>query len=110
MRLFGTARDRLELVRVNATRRVASTLVVSLAGLAILCSPAYAYLDPGTGNVVLQLLLGGLAGLAAVAKLYWAQIARFVRGRFARMKDRPISKERQQTIANRSKRQLWKRP
>jgi hypothetical protein len=108
--LFGTAGDRVQLVRVNATRRIASTLVVSLAGLAILCSPAYAYLDPGTGSVVLQLLLGGLAGLAAVAKLYWAQIVRFVRGRFARMKDRPISNERQQTIAKRSKRQSWKRP
>jgi len=34
---------------------------------------AYAYLDPGSGSMLLQLLLGGVAGLAVVFKLYWAQ-------------------------------------
>lgn len=33
--------------------------------------PAYAYLDPGTGSFFLQLLLGGVAGLIVVIKLYW---------------------------------------
>jgi hypothetical protein len=32
---------------------------------------AYAYLDPGTGSMILQILLGGLAGAAVVLKLYW---------------------------------------
>ncbi len=32
---------------------------------------AYAYLDPGTGSMMLQLLLGGIAGSAVVLKLYW---------------------------------------
>jgi hypothetical protein len=31
----------------------------------------WAYLDPGTGSMVLQLLLGGIAGAAIVIKLYW---------------------------------------
>ena len=34
---------------------------------------AHAYLDPGSGSMLLQLLLGGIAGLAVVFKLYWAQ-------------------------------------
>lgn len=34
-------------------------------------SPAHAYLDPGSGSYILQLLLGGIAGLAVVTKLYW---------------------------------------
>ena len=29
----------------------------------------FAYLDPGTGSLFLQLLLGGIAGLAVIAKL-----------------------------------------
>ena len=32
---------------------------------------AYAYLDPGTGSFVLQMLLGGIAGIMVVARLYW---------------------------------------
>ncbi len=36
--------------------------------------PAYAYLDPGTGSMVLQLLLAGLAGVLVVLKLFWHKI------------------------------------
>jgi hypothetical protein len=32
------------------------------------------YLDPGSGSVWLQILVGGVAGLAAVLKLYWGRI------------------------------------
>jgi hypothetical protein len=34
-------------------------------------SPAHAYLDPGTGSIILQVLLGGIAGLVLAVKLYW---------------------------------------
>jgi hypothetical protein len=33
---------------------------------------AYAYLDPGSGSMMLQLLLGGVVGVAAILKLYWS--------------------------------------
>jgi membrane protein implicated in regulation of membrane protease activity len=33
--------------------------------------PAYAYLDPGSGSMLLQLLLGGVAALAVILKFYW---------------------------------------
>ncbi len=39
---------------------------------------AYAYLDPGTGSLFLQLLLGGIAGLAVIAKLYWRRLLSFL--------------------------------
>lgn len=43
--------------------------------------PAHAYLDPGTGSILIQVLLGGAAGAAAVLKLYWHNIrAYFSRG------------------------------
>ncbi|MEH6527372.1 MAG: hypothetical protein V7723_14975 [Sneathiella sp.] len=38
-------------------------------------SPAYAYLDPGTGSMLLQLMLGGFAGLLVVGKLYFHKFA-----------------------------------
>jgi hypothetical protein len=34
-------------------------------------NPAYAYIDPGSGSMLLQLLLGGVAGAAVVLKMYW---------------------------------------
>ena len=36
--------------------------------------PAQAYLDPGTGSLVLQVVLAGIAGALAVVKLYWEKI------------------------------------
>jgi hypothetical protein len=36
---------------------------------------AFAYLDPGSGSMMLQLLLGGVVGIAAILKLYWNAFA-----------------------------------
>ena len=33
-----------------------------------------AYLDPSAGSMMLQLILGGVAGLAIALKLFWARI------------------------------------
>ena len=41
--------------------------------------PAHAYLDPGTGSMILQLLLGGIAGIAMVGKLYWHRLTSLFR-------------------------------
>ncbi len=42
-----------------------------------LSTPAYAYLDPGTGSVLVQGLLAGAVSALAVLKLYWQRIKRF---------------------------------
>lgn len=45
----------------------------------ILTSPAaYAYLDPGTGSMILQGILGGLAAAAVLGRLFWQRILRFL--------------------------------
>jgi hypothetical protein len=41
-------------------------------------APASAYLDPASGSMILQLLLGGVAGLLVVIKLYWRRMKTFV--------------------------------
>jgi hypothetical protein len=65
--------------------RVSLTQVALLAWVAILCftGPAWAYLDPGTGSMMLQLLLGGIAGAMVVGKLYWHRFRGFVTSRFS---------------------------
>lgn len=37
-------------------------------------SSAWAYLDPGTGSFILQMLLGGIAGMLVVGRLYWEKV------------------------------------
>jgi hypothetical protein len=48
--------------------------ILSIVFFIFFCSNAYAYLDPGTGSMILQLLLGGIAGLAIIAKLFWHKL------------------------------------
>ena len=38
-----------------------------------------AYLDPGSGSMILQILAGGMAAVAVTAKLYWNRILKFLR-------------------------------
>ena len=38
-----------------------------------------AYLDPGSGSMILQIIAGGLAAVAVTAKLYWNRLLRFLR-------------------------------
>jgi hypothetical protein len=49
---------------------------IFLVAIAVMLSvtEARAYLDAGTGSMLVQLLLGGVAGLAVLAKLYWRRL------------------------------------
>ena len=43
----------------------------------IFAGRAHAYLDPGTGSMLLQGLIGGVAAAMGVAGLYWSKIKAF---------------------------------
>lgn len=56
---------------------------VRLATYALLCllmatGPAYAYLDPGTGSILLQGLVAAVAGGLVAARLYWSKVKEFL--------------------------------
>lgn len=53
-------------------------LMLSMLFLGLSTTGAHAYLDPGTGSMILQLLLGGVAGLALAGKLYWHRFLVFL--------------------------------
>ena len=42
-----------------------------------------AYIDPGTGSLMIQVLIGVLAGSAVAAKIYWARVKDFLRNLFS---------------------------
>lgn len=45
--------------------------MVTLVILLLSAEPVLAYLDPGTGSMMLQVILGGIAAVGVALKLYW---------------------------------------
>lgn len=45
--------------------------------------PAYAYVDPGTGSMLVQLVTGGVAGALVLARLYWRRLKDKLTGKTA---------------------------
>ncbi len=55
-----------------------SDFVVLVGALTVLHSfSAYAYLDPSSGSVLLQILIGGIATAALVLKTRWTKVKAF---------------------------------
>ena len=48
--------------------------IITTILLLLLCSDAAAYLDPGTGSMLLQVILGGIAAVGVAMKLYWHKL------------------------------------
>lgn len=42
----------------------------------LLQQDASAYLDPSSGSILIQILLGGVAGFAVLIRIYWRKIRR----------------------------------
>ena len=49
-------------------------VLIGLFSNGLFISNAFAYLDPGTGMVILQALIGALIGLGITFKIYWHKI------------------------------------
>ena len=52
-------------------KRIPKTLIILL--IFFLPSKAYAYLDPGTGSIILQAILGFIAAAVASVSIYWTK-------------------------------------
>ena len=70
---------------VRAPRVVALALVALLA----LASPAQAYLDPGTGSMIVSAVIGAIAALALALKMFWYNVTGRLRGRTRQARRRP---------------------
>ncbi len=57
--------------------RKASVCTVAVLGL-LIASTSHAYLDPGTGSIILQGLLAGIAVAIGVLHRYWQQFKSFL--------------------------------
>ena len=68
----------MEHSRVSPATHLPEAAVIA-AGILLWTAPAYAYLDPATGSILLQGLLAGVAGLVVVLRLYWGRLTAFFR-------------------------------
>ena len=63
-------------------------LIIILVIFALFClvfpHKAYAYLDPGTGSLILQLIIAFLLGASFAIKVYWRKIKTFFTNRFSK--------------------------
>lgn len=65
----------------------ARVLLAAFAGVAALVgvpSAAHAYVDPGVGSYILQVVIGTIAAAGFGVKIFWRRIRDAVRTRFAR--------------------------
>ncbi len=65
-------------------RQAPAVLILTSACAIALTEPAYAYLDPGTGSMILQGMLGAVAAGLYVIKLRWSQLKAFFASRFSK--------------------------
>ena len=47
----------------------------------------FAYLDPGTGSYIFQIVIAGLLGAAFAVKVFWVKIKTFLMGVFSKQKN-----------------------
>lgn len=62
-------------------RSRAVRIFLSLLGCTLFAAPCHAYLDPGTGSIILQSILAGIAVAMGVLRLYWYRLKAFFSGK-----------------------------
>ena len=57
---------------MNMNSRVLIVLIFSMSAL-----PSYGYIDPGTGSLIIQSIIGAIAAIGVTLKLYWHKLKLF---------------------------------
>jgi hypothetical protein len=64
-------------MKLRRALRIGFVLAVCLS----ITSPAYAYLDPGTGSMLLSAVIGVAAAVSLAVRMFWYRLVGLVRGR-----------------------------
>ena len=64
--------------------RLTRTVTAVVCVLLLLMDSAWAYLDPGTGSLIVQSLIAGVAGALVAGRFYWAKCKSFLVSKFSR--------------------------
>lgn len=69
--------------------------VVSFIALCVACTGAHAYIDPASGNFLLQTLVAGAVGALATTKLWFNSIWIFIRNIFNNKNTTELSEQQE---------------
>jgi hypothetical protein len=64
--------------------KILSVPIIALMCLLSWTHDAHAYFDPGTGSMVLQLLMASILGFIFTLKTYWGNFKAFVKNLFGK--------------------------
>jgi hypothetical protein len=84
---------------LSATLSAGTVLVLSAAILLATPDQALAYIDPGAGSMLVQLILGGIAGLLLVGRLFWVGLKGWVTKPFTRSREQLTPPLTESTLA-----------
>ena len=77
--------DSTRLMRITIRKDMllsSSKKIMQCLALLVLCAgfslPAYGYIDPGTGSLIIQGVIGAIAAVGVTMKLYWHKIKVFL--------------------------------
>ena len=62
--------------------------IIILLSFFILTTKAHAYLDPGTGSIILQAIIGAFAAFFTSIYIFWAKVKNFYKKIFKKIKKR----------------------
>lgn len=57
-----------------ARNRYKKEMIIMVGSLLLLSRHAYAYIDPGTGSFLIQMLIGAVVGAVITIKIYWRKL------------------------------------
>jgi hypothetical protein len=77
---------------MTATRHHIKIFLLLLAAALGQPTQAAAYIDPGSGSFLIQMLLAGLLGVSMVIKIYWRRIKKAI-SRLFKSRDKSPSAE-----------------
>jgi len=62
--------------------------IINFLSFFILTTKAHAYLDPGTGSIILQAIVGAFAAFFTSIYIFWARVKNFYKKIFKKIKKR----------------------
>jgi hypothetical protein len=69
-------------IRLKSTMRSPGFLLTLIVLTVIVVPPAHAYIDPGTGSMIIQVLIAVVVGGAFAVKMSWKKLSAFLRRLF----------------------------
>lgn len=61
--------------------KLGTKFALAILGCTLMAAPSFAYLDPGTGSIILQSVLAGIAVAMGILRLYWYRFKAYFNGK-----------------------------